>query len=147
MKQLLQNLRDGKAVVADVPVPGIRKGMALVHTAVSLVSVGTERSVVEFAEKGLVGKARSRPDLVRQMLDKARREGLLTTIEAAFNRLDQPMALGYSSAGTIVEVGEGLAGLSGGRPGGLRRGRLCLAFRVHAGPAEPAQPAPGRGRF
>ena len=110
MKQLLQNLRDGKAVVADVPAPGIRKGMALVHTAVSLVSVGTERSVVEFAEKGLVGKARSRPDLVRQMLDKARREGLLTTLEAVFNRLDQPMALGYSSAGVIVEVGEGLHG-------------------------------------
>ncbi len=110
MKQLLQNLRDGKAVVADVPVPGIRRGMALVHTAASLVSVGTERSVVEFAEKGLVGKACSRPDLVRQMIDKARREGLLTTLEAAFNRLDQPMALGYSSAGTIIEVGEGLQG-------------------------------------
>ena len=108
MKQLLQNLRDGKAVVAEVPVPGVRRGMALVHTATSLVSVGTERSVVEFAEKGLVGKARSRPDLVQQMLDKARREGVLTTLEAAFNRLDQPMALGYSSAGTIIEIGEGL---------------------------------------
>ena len=79
--------------------------MALVRTGASLVSAGTERMVVEFAEKSLVGKARSRPDLVRQVLDKARREGLLTTVEAAFNRLDQPMPLGYSSAGTIVELG------------------------------------------
>jgi predicted dehydrogenase/threonine dehydrogenase-like Zn-dependent dehydrogenase len=110
MKQLLQYLRDGKTVVADVPAPRATPGTALVQTAASLVSAGTERMVVDFATKSLVGKARSRPDLVRQVLDKARREGLLTTIEAAFNRLDQPMALGYSSAGTIVEIGEGLEG-------------------------------------
>jgi predicted dehydrogenase/threonine dehydrogenase-like Zn-dependent dehydrogenase len=82
--------------------------MALVNTSASLVSAGTERMLVEFAEKSLVGKARSRPDLVRQVIDKAQREGLLTTMEAAFNRLDQPMPLGYSSSGTIVAVGEGL---------------------------------------
>lgn len=66
--------------------------------------------VVEFAEKNLLAKAQARPDLVRQVLDKARREGLLTTVEAAFNRLDQPMTLGYSSAGTIIAVGEGMNG-------------------------------------
>src|SRR5512141_972898 len=98
MKQLLQNMRDGKALVADVPVPAVRRGTALVHTAASLVSAGTERMVVEFAEKSLLGKARSRPDLLRQVLDKARREGLLSTLQATFNRLDQPMALGYASA-------------------------------------------------
>ncbi len=70
--------------------------------------------VVEFAEKNLLDKARSRPDLVRQVLDKARREGLLPTIEAAFNRLDQPMALGYSSAGTIVALGKGMEGFQVG---------------------------------
>jgi len=110
MKQLLQNLKDGQTIIAEVPVPVVRPGMALVHTAASLVSAGTERMVVEFAEKNLLGKARSRPDLVRQLLDKARREGLLTTVEAAFNRLDQPMALGYSSAGTITALGPGLQG-------------------------------------
>ena len=114
MKQLLQYLRDGKTIVADVPAPSAAPGTALVQTAVSLVSAGTERMVVDFATKSLVGKARSRPDLVRQVLDKARREGLLTTIEAAFNRLDQPMALGYSSAGTIIEVGAGLEGFQVG---------------------------------
>jgi len=108
MKQLLKNIRDGQTVVADVPVPALRAGMALVRTAASLVSVGTERMVVEFAEKNLVGKAISRPDQVRLVLDKAQREGILPTIEAVFNRLDQPMALGYSSAGTIIAVGEGM---------------------------------------
>jgi len=86
----------------------------LVQTAASLVSAGTERMVVEFAKKGMLGKAQSRPDLVRQVLDKARREGILTTLEAAMNRLDQPMALGYSSAGTILETGPGLQGFRTG---------------------------------
>jgi predicted dehydrogenase/threonine dehydrogenase-like Zn-dependent dehydrogenase len=110
MKQLLQNLRNGNTTIAEVPIPTARPGMALVRTAASLVSAGTERMLVEFAEKSLVGKARSRPDLVRQLLDKAQREGLLTTVEAALNRLDAPMPLGYSSAGTIVAIGQGLQG-------------------------------------
>ena len=110
MKQLLQNIRTGKTTVEEIPVPTPRPGMALVRTATSLVSAGTERMVVEFAEKSLLGKARSRPDLVRQVVDKARREGLLATMEATFNRLDQPMALGYSSAGTVVGMGEDLEG-------------------------------------
>ena len=115
MKQVLQNMRSGKTSVEDVPAPAPRPGMALVRTAASLVSAGTERMLVEFAEKSLVGKARSRPDLVRQVLDKARREGLRTTVEAAFNRLDQPMALGYSSAGTIVALGAGMQGFQVGQ--------------------------------
>jgi len=114
MKQVLKNIKDGQTLIADVPVPSVRPGMALIKTGASLVSVGTERMVVEFAEKGLLGKAQSRPDLVRQVLDKARREGILSTIEATFNRLDQPMALGYSSAGTVIAVGEGLDGFKPG---------------------------------
>ncbi|MCL4261396.1 MAG: hypothetical protein KJZ52_12305, partial [Anaerolineales bacterium] len=104
MKQLLQNIKTGKATIEDVPMSTPREGQALVKVSASLVSAGTERMVVEFAEKSLVGKARSRPDLVKQVLDKARREGVVNTIQAAFNRLDQPMALGYSSAGTIVAL-------------------------------------------
>jgi predicted dehydrogenase/threonine dehydrogenase-like Zn-dependent dehydrogenase len=108
MKQLLQNIKDGKAVVVDVPIPSPRPGTVLVQTNASLVSAGTERMVVEFAQKSLVGKAASRPDLVKQVLDKARREGVVPTLNAALNKLDQPMALGYSSAGIAVELGEGV---------------------------------------
>ena len=86
MKQLLQNMRDGESRVVDVPVPTPQPGMILIKTASSLVSAGTERMVVEFAEKSLLGKVRSRPDLAKQVIDKARREGLLSTVEAAFNR-------------------------------------------------------------
>src|SRR5687767_5531860 len=114
MKQLLQNIKNGKSSVEDVPIPTPREGQALDKTEERLVSAGTERMVVEFAEKSLFSKARSRPDLVRQVIDKARREGLVNTTQAAFNRLDQPMTLGYSSAGTIVSLGEGMEGVQVG---------------------------------
>ena len=128
MKQLLQNIRTGKASIEDVPVPTPREGQALVKVEASLVSAGTERMVVEFAEKSLVGKARSRPDLVKQVLDKARREGLVNTAQAAFSRLDQPLALGYSSAGTIIALGKNMRGFKVGQ-------RVACAgggFAVHA---------------
>ena len=128
MKQLLQNIKTGRSTIEEVPVPTPREGQALVKVEASLVSPGTERMVVEFAEKSLVGKARSRPDLVKQVIDKARREGLLNTAQAAFNRLDQPMALGYSSAGTIVALGKNMQGFKVGQ-------RVACAgggFAVHA---------------
>ena len=108
MRQVVQNLKNGKTEILEVPIPKIRPGCILVRTAASLVSAGTERNLVDFAEKSLVGKARSRPDLMKQVVEKARREGVLTTLEAAFNRLDQPLALGYSSSGTVIQIGEGV---------------------------------------
>jgi predicted dehydrogenase/threonine dehydrogenase-like Zn-dependent dehydrogenase len=114
MKQLLQNIHNGVTEVVEVPIPQVQPGMALVHTRASLVSAGTERMLVEFAGKSLVGKALSRPDLVRQLVDKAHREGVLSTVEAAFNRLDQPMPLGYSSSGVIEAIGEGMQGFKVG---------------------------------
>ena len=114
MKQVLQNMKNGETQVVEVPCPSVRRGTALIQTMASLVSAGTERMLVEFAEKSLVGKARSRPDLVRQVVDKARREGIVPSMEQAFNKLDQPMVLGYSSAGIILEAGEGLKGFKPG---------------------------------
>jgi predicted dehydrogenase/threonine dehydrogenase-like Zn-dependent dehydrogenase len=110
MKQVVQALRNGEPRVADVPVPVVKPGFVLVRTQASLVSAGTERTLVEFAEKNLLGKARARPDQVRQVLDKARREGILTALSAAWNRLDDVIPLGYSSAGVIAAVGEGQTG-------------------------------------
>jgi predicted dehydrogenase len=115
MKQLLQNLRTGETEIVEVPIPQPKPGTALIMTAASLVSAGTERMVLDFAGKSLLGKARSRPDLARQVIDKARREGVLTTLESAFNRLEDPLPLGYSSAGTITELGPGLQNFTVGQ--------------------------------
>lgn len=106
MKQLLQNIKEGNAEIVEVPIPAIKPGHILVRNHASVVSAGTERMVVEFAEKNLLMKAKSRPDLVKQVLGKAQREGILPTIQSAMNRLDTPMALGYSSAGEVISVGE-----------------------------------------
>lgn len=115
MKQLLQNIKDGKTIIEEVPIPTPREGQALVKIFASLVSAGTERMVVEFAEKSYLGKARSRPDLVKQTLDKAKREGIMPTVQAVFNRLDQPMGLGYSTAGVIVALGKNMQGFKVGQ--------------------------------
>ena len=128
MKQVVQEIRSGETRIEDVPAPNVLPGTALVRNHASLVSAGTERSLVEFAGRSLLGKARSRPDLVRQVLSKAAREGILTTFEAVQNRLDQPMPLGYASAGTIVALGDGMQGFRIGQ-------RVACAgggFAVHA---------------
>ena len=114
MKQLLQNMSDGKAEVVDVPVPVVKPGYVLVRNRASVVSAGTERMIVSFAEKSLLGKAQSRPDLMKQVIDKAKREGVIPTLQSAFNRLDQPMALGYSSAGIVEQVGDSVEGFRAG---------------------------------
>ncbi|RPJ25716.1 MAG: hypothetical protein EHM33_13700 [Chloroflexi bacterium] len=142
MKQLLQNIKNGKSIVEDVPIPTPRAGQALVNVAASLVSAGTERMVVEFAEKSLVGKARSRPDLVKQVLDKARREGLVNTAQAAFNRLDQPMALGYSSAGTILTLGKDMAGFKVGQRVACAGGGYAVHAEYNVVPRNLLTPLP-----
>ena len=106
MKQIIQSFRTGKLDLAEVPAPQLRARGILVRTAASVISSGTERMVLEFAEKNALQKAKARPDLVRQVLDKVRREGLIATYKSIQNRLDQPLPLGYSSAGVVVEVGE-----------------------------------------
>ena len=108
MKQILQQPRTGEITVSEVPSPQLVPGCVLVRIATSLVSVGTERASSDFARKNLLQKAQARPDLVREVVGKVRRDGMLSAVQAVRSRLDQPLALGYSSAGTVVGVGEGV---------------------------------------
>ncbi|MBI3445266.1 MAG: bi-domain-containing oxidoreductase, partial [Magnetospirillum sp.] len=110
MKQVIQSARTGKLALKEVPEPKVRAGSLLVATRASLISAGTERMVVDFARKSLAGKAKARPDLVRKVIDKARRDGLMSTFRAVMARLDEPLPLGYSAAGEVLAVGAGLEG-------------------------------------
>ena len=114
MKQVVLRPRSGALEVSDVPAPQVRRGTVLVRTAASVVSAGTERLVIELAEKNLLGKARARPDLVREALNKVRRDGLWTTVREAFLRLERPFPLGYSCSGVVADTGGGVTGLHPG---------------------------------
>ena len=114
MKQVLQQARNGEIAVMDVPAPRLLPGCVLVRMAASLVSAGTERASYEFASKNLLQKAKARPDLVTEVFNKVRRDGLFSAVSAVRSRLDQPNALGYSSSGTVIGVGEGVTDLSVG---------------------------------
>jgi predicted dehydrogenase/threonine dehydrogenase-like Zn-dependent dehydrogenase len=129
MKQVFQNARSAEVTVAEVPAPKLLEGCVLVRTAASLVSAGTERASAEFASRNLLQKAKMRPDLVREVLSKIGRDGVLPAISAVRSRLDQPIAPGYSSAGTVIAVGKGINGISHGD-------RVACAGSGHAVHAE-----------
>ena len=112
MKHILQNIKTGVTEVAEVPAPLVGPGLLLIHTACTLISAGTERMLVEFGRANLLDKARQQPDKVRQVLAKVRTDGLLSTLEAVQNKLDQPMALGYSNVGVVVDIGRGVEGFA-----------------------------------
>jgi len=109
MKQILQSLKTGATEVADLPVPAVRRGQILIGTTQTLVSAGTERMLVEFGKAGWLEKARQQPDKVRMVLDKIKTDGLLPTLEAVFNKLDQPLPLGYCNVGRVSALGAGVA--------------------------------------
>ncbi len=104
MKQVLQRASTGEIEVTEVPEPTLLPGCVLVRVAASLVSAGTERASAEFARKNLFQKSKARPDLVRDVIGKVRRDGVFSAIGAVRSRLDHPTALGYSSAGTVISV-------------------------------------------
>ena len=114
MKQILQSLKTGATEIADVPCPAAKRGHLLIRSSRTLVSVGTERMMVEFGKAGWINKARQQPDKVRMVLDKMKTDGIMPTIEAVFNKLDQPLPLGYCNIGTVVEVGLGVVGFEVG---------------------------------
>jgi len=114
VKQVLQAAGGGRTRIADVPEPAVRRGGVLVSTEWSLISAGTERLVIDLATKSLLGKAKARPDLVKKTLEKLRREGLLATYRAVSGRLAGDVPLGYSAAGRVIAVGDGVSGIAVG---------------------------------
>ena len=114
MKQVEQNYRSGKLRLIDVPVPMAGRGRNLVATRVSLISAGTEKQIIDLARSSLAGKAVARPDLVRKTLTKMKNEGILPTVQKVFAKLDTPIPLGYSLAGSVVEAGQDAGGYSVG---------------------------------
>lgn len=114
MRQVVQSLDRGVVRVVDVPMPSAGPHQVLVRTACSLISAGTERTKVELGQSSLIAKARRRPDDVRKVLDRIRREGLLDTVSMVRGRLSEASPLGYSCAGTVEAVGDLVTGV---RPG------------------------------
>ncbi len=108
MKQIIQSFKTGETILEEVPAPIVRKGTVLIQTTRSLVSLGTERMLVEFGKSNLIQKARQQPDKVKQVLDKVKTDGLMPTIETVFNKLGEPLPLGYCNVGKVIAVGEGV---------------------------------------
>ncbi len=109
MKQIIQSFKTGQTILEEVPAPQVGKGLVLIQTTRSLVSLGTERMLVEFGKSNLISKARQQPDKVKQVLDKIKTEGLMPTLEAVFNKLGEPLPLGYCNVGRVIAVGEGVS--------------------------------------
>lgn len=108
MKQIIQDLKSGETILEEVPVPMVKSGYVLIKTTRTLVSLGTERMLVEFGKANLIDKARQQPDKVKQTLDKLKTDGIMPTLEAVFNKLGQPLPLGYCNVGKVVAVGRGV---------------------------------------
>jgi predicted dehydrogenase len=129
MKQVIQNYRTGKLAVADVPAPALQPGGLLVVNHASLISAGTERNSIRLADRSLVGKALERPDLVRKVIAGIRKDGVVDTMKRVFDRMETPIALGYSCAGSVQEVGRDVRHFSVGE-------RVACAGQNYASHAE-----------
>ena len=112
MKQILQSLKTGNTTLEDLPSPINSAGSILVQTTHSLVSLGTEKMLVEFGKANVIQKARQQPEKVKLVLDKIKTEGLIPTLETVFRRLDQPLPLGYCNVGRVIDCGDDVSEFS-----------------------------------
>lgn len=112
MKQIIQDLNNGHTILEEVPAPFVKQGHVLIQTTRSLVSLGTERMLVEFGKSNLFQKAMQQPDKVKEVLNKVKTDGLKPTINAVFNKLGQPLPLGYCNVGKVIAVGKGVDDIS-----------------------------------
>jgi predicted dehydrogenase/NADPH:quinone reductase-like Zn-dependent oxidoreductase len=114
MQQIIQDLKSGETILEEVPTPRVGSGKVLIKTHRSLVSLGTEKMLVNFGQANLLEKARQQPDRVKQVIDKMKTDGIKPTLEAVFRKLDTPLPLGYSQAGEVIAVGNGVTELQVG---------------------------------
>jgi len=114
MKQILQGLSSGQTFLKEAPAPSISSGSIIIGTQKSLISAGTERMLVDFGRASILQKAKQQPDKVRQVIEKARTDGIATTIDAVRSKLDQPIPLGYCNVGLVRETGPGVSGFRKG---------------------------------
>lgn len=108
MKQIVQNLKSGDTIIEEVPSPQLKSGHILIQTTQSLISLGTERMLVEFGKANYLDKARQQPEKVKQVVDKVKTDGFKPTIDAVFNKLNQPLPLGYCNVGKVIGIGKGV---------------------------------------
>jgi predicted dehydrogenase/threonine dehydrogenase-like Zn-dependent dehydrogenase len=142
VKQVTQRLRNGVVEILDVPEPVLTSETVLVDVRASLLSAGTERAKVEAGKKSLIGKARSRPDQVAQVIDKARSDGVVETIRTVRARLDQPSVLGYSAAGVVLAVGTRVRGVAVGDRVAIGGGEYAVHAEIDRVPANLCVPLP-----
>ena len=114
MKQLFLNVSDGSMKLIDQPMPTVKENMALVESLYTVVSAGTERGLASFGGKNLIQKALERPDQVKKVMEKLSTDGIVTTIESAFNKLAEPMPMGYSGVGRVIACGKGVTEVQAG---------------------------------
>lgn len=114
MKQIIQHLSSGQTELIELPAPALRRGHLLIRTHRTLVSLGTEKMLVDFGKAGWIQKARSQPEKVKMVLEKIASDGLRPTVEAVFRKLGEPLPLGYCNAGEIIGVGAGVSGFQVG---------------------------------
>lgn len=142
MKQVVQNYRSGELAVLDVPVPSCQPGGVLVRSLFSLISTGTELMKVNEARMSLYGKAKTRPDQVRKVLDEVHRNGLRTTYDKAMTRLDSYTPLGYSLSGLVIEAGEGAEEFATGQMVACAGNEYALHADVNWVPTNLCVPVP-----
>ncbi len=114
MKQIIQSFKNGKTILEEIPIPKPGHSEILIRTTRSLVSLGTERMLVEFGKASYISKAKKQPEKVKQVLDKIKTDGFLPTVQNVMKRLDEPLPLGYCNVGRVVDVGEGVSGIAVG---------------------------------
>src|SRR5262249_51539760 len=114
MKQILQDLKTGDTQLAEVPCPRVQAGSLLIRTRASVLSAGSERTLLPFGKATLLERALQQLDKVRQVLGRVCRDGLLPALEAVSAKLEQPLSLGYCNAGVVLEVGTNVQGFAPG---------------------------------